>query len=140
MPEIKRKTKTVSEKQRKRKVSQMQVWRKKERAAILLERESSQRSQMDDYQLMRNKLIPVASRCATRSEFWAEAGILPSADGTKWSSLFHAAMDLMAYEQVDASPTWVLRRVKLGQSQAQPAWRILKQLWDEQEMQQPGKI
>ena len=86
---------------------------------------------MNDYQLMRNKLVPTASRCATRSDFWAEAGILPSEDGTKWSSLFHTAMDLMAFERLDANPTWIVRAIKEGAT--------LPKLWKSAGLKKPGK-
>jgi hypothetical protein len=86
---------------------------------------------MNDYQLMRNKLIPTASRCATRSTYWAETGVLPSKDGAKWSNLFHAAMDLMAYEGLDARPAWIIRAIQEGAT--------LSKLWKQEEMNLPGK-
>ena len=79
---------------------------------------------MNEYEIARNQLIPSASRAATKK-------IKSSDDPTMWSHLFHTAMDLLAYERVDAQPRWILRAVDEGTN--------LSELWDLTGMKQPGK-
>lgn len=104
-------SKETLEKRKNKKVEQMRCWRKKEKKKKTLER-----SQMNEYEISRNKLISTASRAATKK-------VKSSDDPALWSHLFHTKMDLLAYEQVDAQPKWILRAVKEGKN--------LTELWED---------